>query len=106
MKQERDEVPVACALSNAEFRQRKTTLFAQFNSAVISTRELPNGYEFQIPGDANAIAIVAELIAAEHECCPFLRFELIAEPSNGPVTLRVTGSSGAKDIWIKALCED
>jgi hypothetical protein len=41
---------------------------------------------------------VADLIMAERECCPFLTFQLTAEPKMGALTLRITGSDGTKDF--------
>jgi hypothetical protein len=65
---------------------------------VIETEELPDGYAFRVPGDGKSIAIIAEMIVAERECCPFLTFEFVAQPGMGPVIVRVTGSSGAKEF--------
>jgi hypothetical protein len=93
-----DEIPVACCLTDEELRAREATLFAQFKSAVVSTEEIADGYLFRIPGDKKWIAVAADLIMAERECCPFLRFELAAEPGLGPVTVRMTGPSGTKEI--------
>jgi hypothetical protein len=93
-----DEIPVACCLSNEELRTREATLLAQFKSVLIATEELADGYLFRIPGDKKCIAVAADLIMAERECCPFLTFELAAEPGMGPVTLRMTGPSGTKEI--------
>ncbi len=93
-----DEIPVACCLSDEELRNREATLLAEFKSALVTTEELPDGYLFRIPGDKKWMAVAAELIVAERECCPFLRFELVAEPGMGPVTVRVTGPSGTKDF--------
>jgi len=39
---------------------------------------------------------VADLIMAEHECCPFLTFQLTAEPKMGALTIRMTGPDGTK----------
>ena len=74
------------------------TLLAMFKSALVTTEELPDGYLFRIPGDKKWIAVTAELRVAERECCPFLRFELVAEPGMGPVTVRMTGPSGTKEF--------
>jgi hypothetical protein len=98
MTREFGDIPVACSLSDAELRDREATLLARFKSAVITTEELPDGYVFRIPGDKKCIAVVAELIAAERECCPFLAFTLTFSPNKGPVDLRVTGPIGAKDF--------
>jgi hypothetical protein len=45
------------------------------------------------------------LIVAERECCPFLAFELVAEPNLGPVTVRVTGPTGTKEFLRSILCK-
>lgn len=97
-----DEIPVACCLSSEELRTREATLLAQFKSARLTTEELSDGYLFRIPGDKKWLAVAAELIAAERECCPFLRFELTAEPAMGPVTVRMTGPAGTKE-FLKAI---
>ena len=104
MRQEWNEVPLACALSDAELRQRKATLLARFHSAAIAIVELPDGYEFQIPGDKKWILLTAELIADERECCPFLKFELTVQPDHRPVAVRVTGPSGAKEFVMSIFC--
>jgi len=83
MTQEPDDYPVACRLSDAELRKREATLIAQFKSTLIATEELPSGYAFRVPTDKKSIAIAAELIVAERECCPFLTFELIAQGEYG-----------------------
>jgi hypothetical protein len=93
-----DEIPVVCCLADEEMRNREATLLAQFKSAVVTTEEVSDGYLFRIPGDKKWIALAAELIVAERECCPFLRFELAADPGMGPVTLRMTGPSGTKEF--------
>lgn len=93
-----DNLPVACSLTTAELREREAKLLAQFRSAVVETEELQDGCVFRIPGDAQWMRLVAELIVAERECCPFLTFEVAAEPNNGPLTVRVTGPEGTKEF--------
>ena len=105
MKQGFDDMPIACCLTSAELREREATILAQFRSAVIETAELPNGYAFRVPGDRKSVAITAEMIAAEKECCPFLTFEFVAEPGMGPVVVRVTGPAGTKDFLRTVLCK-
>jgi hypothetical protein len=98
MTRESPEIPLACSLSDPELRDREATLLAEFKSGVISSEELPDGYVFRIPGDKKWIAVVAELIAEERECCPFLTFTLTVSSQMGPVDLRVTGPVGVKDF--------
>jgi hypothetical protein len=105
MRQQSGDVPIACSLSDVEFRRREATLLAQFKSAVTATEELPDGYAFRMPGDQKGIEVAADLIVAERECCPFLAFELVAEPNRGPVIVRVTGPAGTKDFLKAMLCK-
>jgi len=100
-----DDMPIACCLTSAELREREATLLAQFRSAVIETEELPDGYAFRVPGNGKWIAIIAEMIVAERECCPFLTFELVAQPNMGPVIVRVTGPAGGKEFVKTILCK-
>jgi hypothetical protein len=93
-----DHMPVACALGTAELGEREATLLAQFSSGVLETQELEDGYAFHLSGDANSVRLVAELMAAERECCPFLAFELATAPRKGPIILRVTGPAGTKEF--------
>jgi hypothetical protein len=105
MKHGSEDMPIACCLTSAELCERGATLLAQFRSAVIDTQELREGYAFRVPGDGRWITSIAQMIVAERECCPFLTFELVAQPSMGPVIVRVTGPAGAKDflktVWCK-----
>lgn len=100
----KNDIPIACSLTSAELREREATLLARFKSAVIETEELPDGYAFRVPGDSKWIAIIAKMIAAERECCPFMAFELVAQPDMGPVMLRVTGPAGGKQFVKAVLC--
>jgi hypothetical protein len=105
MKHGSDDMPIACCLTSAELRERERTLLAKFRSAVIETEELLNGYAFRVPGDGKRVEITAEMIVAERECCPFLTFEFVAQPSMGPVIVRVTGPAGSKDFLKTVLCK-
>lgn len=95
-------IPIACTLSDPERREREATLIAQFRSGLISVTELADGYAFQFPGEKNWLALVSELIIAERECCPFLTFQLTAEPNMGTLMLRISGPNGSKE-FLKSL---
>jgi len=91
-------LPVMCSLSDAEKREREATLLTRFKSAVVAVEELGDGYSFRLSGSSEWLALVAELLIAERECCPFLTFQLIAEPQMGAVTVRITGPEGTKEF--------
>jgi hypothetical protein len=101
-----NNTPIACSLTTAELHDRERTLLAQFRSAVIETEELEEGYAFRLPADGERIRLVAELIVAERECCPFLAFELTAEANKGPMIVRVTGPAGAREFLRTMLCKN
>jgi hypothetical protein len=105
MKDRFDNKPIACSLTTVEWRDREAKLLAQFRSAVIETEELQQGYAFRLPGGGEWIRLVAELIVAERECCPFLAFEVAALPNMGPVIVRVIGPAGTKEFLRTILCK-
>jgi hypothetical protein len=105
MKHGSNDMPIACCLTSAELREREAKLFAQFRSAVIGTEELRDGYAFRVPGDGKWIMMIAKVIVAERECCPFLTFELVAQPNMGPVIVRVAGPDGTKEFLKTVLCK-
>jgi hypothetical protein len=105
MKDRFDNRLIACSLTTVELRDREATLLAQFRSAVIETKELPEGYAFRLPGDGEWIRLVAEIIVAERECCPFLAFEVAALPNMEPVIVRVTGPTGTKEFLRAIYCK-
>ncbi|HET9407567.1 MAG TPA: hypothetical protein VFO39_10045 [Candidatus Sulfotelmatobacter sp.] len=93
-----DTIPLACTLTTAELRDREASLLAEFRSAVVETEELQDGFAFRLPGDAEWFALLAELIAAERQCCRFLTFEIVALHNMGPLIVRVTGPAGTKEF--------
>jgi hypothetical protein len=105
MKYGSDDLRIACCLTSTELREREATLLGQFRSALIGTEELRDGYAFRVPGDGKWIAMIAKMIVAERECCPFLTLELVAQPNMGPVIVRVTGPAGAKEFLRTVLCK-
>lgn len=105
MKDRFDNAPIACSLTTVELRDHEARLFALFRSAVTETEELQEGYAFRLPGDGEWIGLIAELIVAERECCPFLAFEVAALPNMGPVIVRVTGHAGTKEFLRTVLCK-
>jgi hypothetical protein len=38
------------------------------------------------------------VLERERTCCSFLRFQIIAEPENGPIILEVTGPPGTREL--------
>jgi hypothetical protein len=93
--------PFACnafALS-PEVRKRH---FEELGPALLklkkNTRELPDGYEFELPADNKAYQLLTEWAFQERLCCPFFDIELRFDRENGPLSLRLTGRPGTKEF--------
>lgn len=63
---------------------------------VQSTRELPNGYAFEIPNESDVLFKAAKFIVNERLCCPFFDFALEIEREGGPMWLCLKGRDGVK----------
>jgi hypothetical protein len=66
-----------------------------------TTRELPDGYEFEFPADKATYHLLTEWVVEERSCCPFLDIDLRFSREGGPLWLRLTGRPGTKE-FIKA----
>ena len=66
-----------------------------------SKRELPDGYEFELPPDKGTYQLLTEWAYQERLCCPFFDIDMRFDRENGPLWLRLTGRPGTKD-FIKA----
>lgn len=87
-------LPIVCELEGAEQREREAAIRRQLGRAAVEVAELPDGIVVRFPGDAEHLERITELIALERACCRFLRFELTAEPAQGPLRLQITGPEG------------
>ena len=63
-----------------------------------STRELPDGYEFELPADTATYQLLTEWVVEERLCCPFLDIDLHFSREGGPLWLRLTGRPGTKEF--------
>lgn len=84
-----------------EERDRHKTVTQQVLAATKEVQALDDGYAFLFPAERLTVLLVSEFIVRERLCCPFLTFELIVEPDDGPLWMRLRGREGIKD-FIKA----
>jgi len=97
MSGEAKRVPLACNLSGPEQAGRRGEVEKVFEGR-LRADELEDGYEFLFPGKGEWATRLTEFIVFERGCCPFFAFELIFEPGEGPIRLRVRGPEGAKEV--------
>lgn len=87
-------LPIVCELDAAAQREREATIRRLLGRAAVEVTQLPDGVAVRLPGDAEHLQRITELMALERACCRFLRFELTAEPAQGLLLLRITGPAG------------
>jgi MerR family transcriptional regulator, copper efflux regulator len=86
--------PIACILTPAAYRERTQTVERIARSGLRARLSIDGGTRLTF--DAGAENALRELIAAEAECCPFLRMTLTR--SGDALTLEVTGPEDAQPI--------
>jgi len=87
--------PLACvpgAIAADERVAHLERLNRLFAVEVRERRAHPDGYAYRF--DAEALEELERWIAAERQCCPFLRFSLDVTPRAGPIWLRLAGPPG------------
>jgi hypothetical protein len=96
------ESPLACNLQaiNVERRPRYYELAQRLRSALRDRTELADGYRYRIEADAITLPDLAEWIAMERLCCPFLSFHLDIA-NTGEVWIALRGPSIAKAILLE-----
>lgn len=104
------EVLIACRpdAPNTLQRARYQAVRRELGASLRDTRELENGYAFAHPADEATLARLAEFIALERRCCPFLRFTLDVTGTEDTLWLELTGSGAAKRVvaaeFLSAAC--
>lgn len=93
-----EESPFACdmsAIAAAEGSAHIATIEKLFRS-VRSSRELSDGYAFELPNESDTLLTAAQFIVNERLCCPFFDFALEIEREGGAVWLSLKGREGVK----------
>lgn len=97
------QATIACKLIGREFRQRKESITHELFRHTEEITELADGFAFRFPAFDPWAAQILAFIAEERQCCPFFRFELVVEPDDGPVVLRLRGSEDVKAFVLSEL---
>lgn len=102
-----EESPFACDMTAIAPEQRGAHIarIEKLFRSVRSSRELPNGYAFELPNDSDLLLTAAEFIVNERLCCPFFDFAVEVEREGGPVWLRLTGRDGVKPFIMAEIGE-
>jgi hypothetical protein len=87
------EIPIACTLNQNDLVKRQDELHA-LQPLVREVHQIPDGFMLRFDGSTENLMAIAQVMAQERLCCPFLQFQLVAEKGMGSLRLEVTGASG------------
>jgi hypothetical protein len=90
------DVPIACRLTSAELRARRTQTAELAGRALRARRPTAHGEVLEFSPEPGAEAALAGVVAAEAECCPFLSLEL--RRTGESLELTITGPPDARPI--------
>lgn len=91
-----DEPGLACTLLGRALAERKEAISRELFAHADRAEELPDGFGYRFPAAEPWAAKALDFIAVEKQCCPFFTFELVFEPNDGPIWLRLRGSEAVK----------
>ena len=97
-------LPVACTLGPGALAARRQGLLADLLRRAETHEELPNGHRLSFVAAEDTLALIMKTVEAESQCCRFLRFQIIVEPADGPVSVELTGPPGTRE-FVSALFE-
>lgn len=90
--------PIICSLTPGAFRARREGLLSDLLKRAQSREARPLGHRLQFKPADDTLALIAQTIATERECCRFLRFSITLEPDGGPILLELTGPPGTREF--------
>jgi hypothetical protein len=68
-------------------------------------QELPDGYRFAFPAEADGVRDLVEFILSERACCPFFTFDLTLASPHESVWLSLRGGEGVKEFVAASFAE-
>ena len=90
------DTPIACSLPPDALRERRAHIDRIARQALRSRRPIEGGVRLTFTAGPETDHSLRDLIAAEADCCAFLRMELAR--SGDELTLDLTGPSDAQPV--------
>ena len=92
------DLPIACTLTDPEFRARRDGILAQLRRDCLERRPLENGLALRFAPAPGQLARIMEVMELERQCCAFLELRLTVAPAEGPIWLELSGPPGTADF--------
>jgi hypothetical protein len=94
-----EEPVLVCLVSeNNAGRKEEEARARRIYAQADQIEELADGYAFRIPAPDALLGTIADHLAFERYCCPFITFELDFAPDQGPLSLRMRGPAAFKEF--------
>src|ERR1700732_253632 len=94
------QAPFACNLKAFQPQERAEwrRLIDRMKSAVVTGRELSNGYAFRIDPARMPVTQLAAWVDLERKCCPFFDFQVDLHSEDGTLWITLRGRGGVKQF--------
>ncbi|CAN5804223.1 hypothetical protein BH24CHL3_BH24CHL3_07900 [soil metagenome] len=89
---------IACQLTDRQLAARREEIQDNLLRHVEEIQELDDGFAYRFPSADPWASAVFDFIDAERRCCSFFTFEVVFEPNNGSLWLRLRGSAEVKMV--------
>lgn len=99
------DLPVACTLSPAALKARRSGLLADLVRRAENREQLPDGWRLRFAAVEDIVPTIARTVDAERHCCRFLRFTILVQPDSGPICLDMQGPAGTREFLAAMLDE-
>jgi len=97
------DLPIVCSLPERELGARRRGSLAQLVASASERRLLDDGASLTFSAPDEVLPLILEVVAAERECCRFLRFQLTFEADLGPLILEISGPPGTRQFLQETL---
>jgi len=67
-------------------------------TSLFTAEELPDGYAFLFPNKPLALSKIAEWVALENLCCPFIQFTIRVSGESEEIRVELTGNDAVRDL--------
>ena len=91
-------LPIACTLDAATLKTRREGLLNRLVRRAEDRQEQADGFSLRFAPAGDVLALIAQVIEAERQCCRFLRFHVTVEPDGGPILVDLTGPPGTREF--------
>ncbi len=94
MSEKIQEVEVACSLTDAESRARRSLVRETLFPHITTAEKTATGLKLTFPNSALVRSNVEEFVGLERQCCGFLTFDIL--PSEQGLVLTIEGPAEAE----------